>query len=888
MASNIPVIVQGNSFSLAIPMQIYYINGEQMDLQDYTPDPTDEVSVQLKGSRRNYTYTPTIDGNIANIGLTGNELADNYSVVVSVVKADGQRLRSFRTDQFFIVESSDDLTPADIIEGLEENVIYLNTSIFVAGADGRGIVSIVKTSTSGLVDTYTITYTDNTTSTFNVANGAQGEAGSSIASIAKTGTSGLVDTYTITLTDGSTTTFEVTNGMNGVDLGLANIVNDLTTGGATNVLSAEQGKVLNEKIEGVEVPDVYTFGGTSGYISINPITLADDGDAIEIDLKVNNDVPALKAMSFATNNGRRAVTIHKSYVGVMSTDGFWLNGMNGSNAQYNIGDNVLLTRHKVKIAKESGAINLYLDDVLQHTVSAADLGNKTVTIDKIGAGYSSGGTDYFWKGTIYGFTYTHNGETKELYELAGYAVSGDVTYTTKVKTTGIRLDVETLQDDVADLQGDMGNVFETAHKTITTNISAVSGVVKLAGYSCYTSGPTKIGFEASNAYDSYYFYTQEALEAWVVDNGTAYISMSVVTNAQPIADNKIEGDSAVRKRKSESNLPTSENPWSIPSGSAIAITVSAGKTTDFCNKVTYDTFNGNTPLADEHIEQVIDALPSAEAKGCYVNVGSDNLDIFIPSASGYVKYVFGRSTIQADYLDLWKMRNAYKCNDAGVEQLAITTAGEWEAAIFIIGRDDFMGGVHGDEIYTSIKCFADGALVDLATAQSGLKFNELRVLETSTMYDPADHTTQMATHTSEHVFTADGLVINQSIKWLSSAQLGSSYMAMFPVAQAVSSAYCTDKDYTPVAIPEGGADQINIYGVKSVNVWDEASGIFCVFGVERYSNTQDDTRHFLMHNNGQSGTYNKCYFFTSHSGDSVSADDLWKSTTIYKIMAGDV
>lgn len=886
MASNIPVIVQGNSFSLAIPLQIYYINGDQMDLQDYTPDPTDEVSVQLKGSRRNYTYTPTIDGNIANIGLTGNELADNYSVVVSVVKADGQRLRSFRTDQFFIVESSDDLTQADIIAGLEENVIYLNSSIFVAGADGRGIVSIVKTSTSGLVDTYTITYTDNTTSTFNVTNGAQGEAGSSIASIAKTGTSGLVDTYTITLTDGSTTTFEVTNGMNGVDLGLANIVNDLTTGGATNVLSAEMGKELNEKIEGVEVPDVYTFGGTSGYISINPITLADDGDAIEIDLKVS-DIFALKAMSFATNEGRRAVTIHKNYVGVMSTDGFWLNGMNGASSQYPLGNDVLLTRHKVRLAKESGAINLYLDDVLKHTVSAADLGNKTVTIDKIGAGYSNGGTNYFWQGTIYGFTYTHNGVTTPIYELAGYAVSGDVTYTTKVKTNGIRHDVETLQDDVVDLQVDMGNVFETAHRTISTNISAVSGVVKLAGYNAAPDG-NYISFSALASYDSYYFYTQEALDAWVVDNGTAYIAMCVINDAQPFANNKIAGTNPQRKRKSESNLPTSENPWSIPSGSAIAITVSAGKTTDFCNKATYDTFNGNTPLANEHIEQVIDALPSAEGKSCYVNVGSDNLDIFIPSASGYVKYVFGRSNNQTGYLDLWKMLNAYKCNDAGVEQLAITTAGEWEAAIFIIGRDDFMGGVHGDEIYTSIKCFADGALVDLATAQSGLKFNELRVLETSTMYDPADHTTQMATHTSEHVFTADGLVINQSIKWLASAQLGSSYMAMFPVAQAVSSAYCTDKDYTPVAIPEGGAGQINIYGVKSVNVWDEASGIFCVFGVERYVNTQDDTRHFLMHNNGQSGTYNKCYFFTSHSGDSVSANDIWKSTTIYKIMAGDV
>lgn len=45
------------------------------------------------------------------------------------------------------------------------------------GEDGRGIVSIVKTGTEGLVDTYTITYTDNTTSTFEVTNGSGGGGG---------------------------------------------------------------------------------------------------------------------------------------------------------------------------------------------------------------------------------------------------------------------------------------------------------------------------------------------------------------------------------------------------------------------------------------------------------------------------------------------------------------------------------------------------------------------------------------------------------------------------------------------------------------------------------------------------------------------------------------
>ena len=42
--------------------------------------------------------------------------------------------------------------------------------------------------------------------------GDNGEDGNGIASITKTGASGLVDTYTITFDDGSTTTFTVTNG----------------------------------------------------------------------------------------------------------------------------------------------------------------------------------------------------------------------------------------------------------------------------------------------------------------------------------------------------------------------------------------------------------------------------------------------------------------------------------------------------------------------------------------------------------------------------------------------------------------------------------------------------------------------------------------------------
>jgi len=83
------------------------------------------------------------------------------------------------------------------------------------------IEKVEKTGSEGLVDTYTIFYTDGTTGTFTITNGQDGvdaEGLVSIRSIEKTATNGLVDTYTIYFTDGSTTTFEVENGKDGDDV----------------------------------------------------------------------------------------------------------------------------------------------------------------------------------------------------------------------------------------------------------------------------------------------------------------------------------------------------------------------------------------------------------------------------------------------------------------------------------------------------------------------------------------------------------------------------------------------------------------------------------------------------------------------------------------------
>ena len=121
-------------------------------------------------------------------------------------------------------------------------MLFLSGCSLIPIEKPRGIVDIKLSSSNGLIDTYTITYTDGSTSTFTITNGADGENGKNgidgkdgingedgnngasgsvgadgngIVSVELTSSEGLVDTYTITFTNGETTTFTVTNGKNG-------------------------------------------------------------------------------------------------------------------------------------------------------------------------------------------------------------------------------------------------------------------------------------------------------------------------------------------------------------------------------------------------------------------------------------------------------------------------------------------------------------------------------------------------------------------------------------------------------------------------------------------------------------------------------------------------
>lgn len=233
--------IQGNTLDIALPIVGKVVTREG-DVTTITTSPYqwedgDVISVKLIGERRTYTYAPAIDGSNAIFVLEGTELAGKYGIEV-IIYRNGKRLRYANPLALELLPFTGDY------DTFVDGMVTLDASIFILakgdkgdkgdtgengqdGEDGRGIVSIAKTASRGNTDTYTITYTDGTTSTFQVTNGINGQDGAQgatgatgvgIASVIETTRSTAsegVNVVTVTLTNGVTSTFEVRNGAQG-------------------------------------------------------------------------------------------------------------------------------------------------------------------------------------------------------------------------------------------------------------------------------------------------------------------------------------------------------------------------------------------------------------------------------------------------------------------------------------------------------------------------------------------------------------------------------------------------------------------------------------------------------------------------------------------------
>lgn len=150
-----------------------------------------------------------------------------------------------------------------------------------------------------------------------ISSGGVGQDGVGISNIAKTGTSGLVDTYTITLTDNSTYTFTVTNGKDGASAsaptlkkliingteydGTEEVNINIDSNGSsisvdTALSSTSSNPIANKAVKGEfdnirqEIPTKTSdLSNDSGFLTEIPITTSTITGGIKADVKQSTD-----------------------------------------------------------------------------------------------------------------------------------------------------------------------------------------------------------------------------------------------------------------------------------------------------------------------------------------------------------------------------------------------------------------------------------------------------------------------------------------------------------------------------------------------------------------------------------------------------------------------
>lgn len=174
----------------------------------------------------------------------------------------------------------------------------------------------------GHVATITITDKEGVSNSIQIEDGSRGEQGEvgppgiqgvqgvGISNVAKTSTEGLVDTYTITYTNDNTSTFDVTNGRNGTD-GFSPIANVTRTGSVVTIRITDINGTTEQNVTDPDMNNYYTIPDIDNMVSglnddIDDIndTIGDINDDID---DINNTIgdinTILASLTTPVNNG---------------------------------------------------------------------------------------------------------------------------------------------------------------------------------------------------------------------------------------------------------------------------------------------------------------------------------------------------------------------------------------------------------------------------------------------------------------------------------------------------------------------------------------------------------------------------------------------------------
>ncbi len=256
---------------------------------------------------------------------------------------------------------------------------------------------------------------------------------------------------------------------------------------------------------------------------------------------------------------------------------------------------------------------------------------------------------------------------------------------------------------------------------------------------------------------------------------------------------------------------------------------------------------------------------------------TEALHIYIPAEKGYIDHTLGHTVWEKANADIWRLSIAFACDDNLSEPFAVTVGGEWDMALRLEGRPDFIGGyAHGDEHFTEIKFIVDGKERDVREFTNATEIESLRIIEDSIGYDPLDSVTPAIQHHKEYTASFDGIRLDQKVKWLGDFPLNYCYLAMMPPAKAYTDSFYTNLT-DPCKLDLSKSPTVN--GATSATVYGKESGLYFTMTINEYT-VFGKGRLRIRDNAG--GSYNKMYFDFTSSGQ-VKKGDVWNTFTHYKI-----
>lgn len=257
------------------------------------------------------------------------------------------------------------------------------------------------------------------------------------------------------------------------------------------------------------------------------------------------------------------------------------------------------------------------------------------------------------------------------------------------------------------------------------------------------------------------------------------------------------------------------------------------------------------------------------------------LRIYLPANIGYINFNIAHCIYAERVCDTWRISKAFAVDDQLENPYVLTHTAEWEMALRIEGRDDFIGGyVHGDEIFTDIRLLVDGCERQITSLSELTGFGSLRLQVESIGYDPADHETKALKHIKEYIIDSHGISVEQKVQWLNDYELNKCYLAMMPPLKTVTDSVYTDVDKT---VKKLVANNCLVENCRSATLFGTESKLSFTMSVPKYPFNEIGNLFAVSDNGGLA--YNKMYFYACKSGI-VKAGEVWESRTHYTIQNG--